>query len=174
MRLCLPDFKVLYNFDSRVLKGFLEFNPNSVIIYKTKLTQSEVAPSTKRNIPVDKSVLFGDILLANYLFFSFAGIPTASYLPALKRFPTTPDYVNINEINFEPPNNQLTNCTDMKNMWQPCMCHLEQCIGWYPCDLKYCKAKNGGSNYRCGIKTCKICHLFVYYISQKQQCLWDE
>ncbi|XP_066253889.1 out at first protein [Euwallacea similis] len=100
------------------------------------------------------------------------GIPTASYLPALKRFPTTPDYVN-NDINYEAPSG-ISNCTDMKNMWTPCLCHLEQCIGWYPCELKYCKSKNGASSYRCGIKTCKICHLLVYYVGQKQQCLWDE
>ncbi|XP_030758835.1 out at first protein [Sitophilus oryzae] len=103
-------------------------------------------------------------------------IQTTSYLPALKRFPTTPDYIN-NDIPYELPVG-IANCTNMKNMWTPCLCHLEQCIGWYPCELKYCKskgsAKNSVTSYRCGIKTCKVCHLFVYYIAQKQQCLWDE
>ncbi|KAH1022145.1 hypothetical protein HUJ04_011582 [Dendroctonus ponderosae] len=101
------------------------------------------------------------------------GIPTASYLPAIKRFPTTPDYIN-SEISYESSPIKLANCTDIKKMWTPCLCHLEQCIGWYPCELKYCKGKAPTSSYRCGIKTCKICHLFVYYIAQKQQCLWDE
>uniref|UniRef100_A0AAR5QD80 Out at first protein n=1 Tax=Dendroctonus ponderosae TaxID=77166 RepID=A0AAR5QD80_DENPD len=101
------------------------------------------------------------------------GIPTASYLPAIKRFPTTPDYIN-SDISYESSPIGLANCTDIKKMWTPCLCHLEQCIGWYPCELKYCKGKAPISSYRCGIKTCKICHLFVYYIAQKQQCLWDE
>ncbi|XP_050299573.1 out at first protein [Anthonomus grandis grandis] len=106
------------------------------------------------------------------------GIPTASYIPALKRFPTTPDYINNDLAYHESSPSGITNCTNIKKMWTPCMCHLEQCIGWYPCELKYCKGKGTGkgsvSSYRCGIKTCKVCHLFVYYVGQKQLCLWDE
>lgn len=30
------------------------------------------------------------------------------------------------------------------------------------------------SSYRCGIKTCRKCNQFSYYVRQKQQCLWDE
>ncbi|KAL1404593.1 hypothetical protein pipiens_000836, partial [Culex pipiens pipiens] len=61
------------------------------------------------------------------------------------------------------------------------------CIGWYPCGLKYCKGKPdsgnpllngvngaGSSSYRCGIKTCRKCHQYSYYVREKQQCLWDE
>lgn len=55
------------------------------------------------------------------------------------------------------------------------------CIGWYPCGLKYCKGKpvGGGDSaqtttYRCGIKTCRKCSQFTYYVRQKQHCLWDE
>ncbi|KAF7287227.1 hypothetical protein GWI33_002046 [Rhynchophorus ferrugineus] len=103
-------------------------------------------------------------------------IPMSSYVPALKRFPITPDYIS-NDLPYEAPTG-ISNCTNMKNLWTPCLCHLEQCIGWYPCELKYCKGKgatkNSYTNYRCGIKTCRICHLFIYYIAQKQQCLWDE
>ncbi|XP_057651657.1 out at first protein [Diorhabda carinulata] len=103
------------------------------------------------------------------------GIPLSSYKPALKRFPTSPDRFLTNDLGAE---DFLSSCTDMKNMWTPCECHLELCIGWYPCGLKYCKGKSHTKNsvmsYRCGIKTCKICHLFNYYVSQKQQCLWDE
>ncbi|CAG9823159.1 unnamed protein product [Phaedon cochleariae] len=94
------------------------------------------------------------------------GIPVTSYKPALRKFPTSNDL------------QVLPSCTDSKNMWQPCQCHLELCIGWYPCGLKYCKGKgqsrNSVMNYRCGIKTCRICHLFSYYVAQKQLCLWDE
>nr|CAH7765304.1 unnamed protein product [Callosobruchus chinensis] len=104
------------------------------------------------------------------------GIPVTSYKPALRRFPTAPDYFAANEIdNEETP---TTKCSQTKNMWATCQCHLELCIGWYPCGLKYCKGKSLTKNsllsYRCGIKTCRKCHLFAYYVSQKQQCLWDE
>ncbi|XP_058059982.1 out at first protein [Anopheles bellator] len=78
-------------------------------------------------------------------------------------------------------------CSDVTGIWAPCLCTLEMCIGWYPCGLKYCKGKpdsgaagqNGGSSaaatsYRCGIKTCRKCHQYSYYVREKQQCLWDE
>ena len=29
-------------------------------------------------------------------------------------------------------------------------------------------------SYRCGIKTCRKCRLFEYYVRQKQLCIWDE
>ncbi|KAG5896238.1 hypothetical protein JTB14_011356 [Gonioctena quinquepunctata] len=105
------------------------------------------------------------------------GIPVTSYKPALRKFPTSEDHFPIDNVNVIA-DSQLPKCTDMKNMWAPCECHLELCIGWYPCGLKYCKGKGQSRNslmsYRCGIRTCKICHLFAYYVSQKQQCLWDE
>ncbi|CAH1161722.1 unnamed protein product [Phyllotreta striolata] len=101
------------------------------------------------------------------------GLPVMSYKPALKKFPTTPDRFSNDADGESAPA-----CTDIKNMWTPCRCHLELCIGWYPCGLKYCKgkghARNSVMSYRCGIKTCRVCHLFDYYVSQKQQCLWDE
>lgn len=71
-------------------------------------------------------------------------------------------------------------CLETVDPWTPCVCHLEMCIGWYPCGLKYCKGKGDGKvgsvggSYRCGIKTCKKCSLFSYYVRQKQLCLWDE
>ncbi|KAK7868974.1 hypothetical protein R5R35_013902 [Gryllus longicercus] len=70
-------------------------------------------------------------------------------------------------------------CLETADLWAPCVCHLELCIGWYPCGLKYCKGKGdakaaAASSYRCGIKTCKKCSLFAYYVRQKQLCLWDE
>ncbi|XP_061392392.1 out at first protein [Musca vetustissima] len=80
------------------------------------------------------------------------------------------------------PDTLSSRCNEVSSLWAPCICTLETCIGWYPCGLKYCKGKNGGdnsaaaaaSNYRCGIKTCRKCSLFSYYVRQKQQCLWDE
>ncbi|KAF6211066.1 hypothetical protein GE061_014179 [Apolygus lucorum] len=39
-------------------------------------------------------------------------------------------------------------CREAKGMWAPCTCRLETCIGWYPCGLKYCRAKDG-SSYSC-------------------------
>ncbi|XP_046686622.1 out at first protein-like, partial [Homalodisca vitripennis] len=65
-------------------------------------------------------------------------------------------------------------CQETHSPWQPCTCHLELCIGWYPCSLKYCRGSARGANYRCGIRTCRKCNLFLYYVRQKQLCLWDE
>ncbi|XP_013113406.2 out at first protein [Stomoxys calcitrans] len=81
------------------------------------------------------------------------------------------------------PDTLSSRCNEVSSLWAPCICTLETCIGWYPCGLKYCKGKAVGdssaaaaaaSNYRCGIKTCRKCSLFSYYVRQKQQCLWDE
>ncbi|KAH8409430.1 hypothetical protein KR222_004409 [Zaprionus bogoriensis] len=87
------------------------------------------------------------------------------------------------------PDALSTRCNEVSSLWAPCLCTLETCIGWYPCGLKYCKGKSGGmgadtsggqqqqqqqTNYRCGIKTCRKCTQFTYYVRQKQQCLWDE
>lgn len=75
----------------------------------------------------------------------------------------------------------VSRCNEVTGIWAPCICRLELCIGWYPCGLKFCKGKpdntinnNGNASYRCGIKTCRKCNQFTYYVRQKQQCLWDE
>lgn len=78
-----------------------------------------------------------------------------------------------------PTSQTAARCNDVSGLWTPCTCLLETCIGWYPCGLKFCKGKldNGiGNNasYRCGIKTCRKCNQFMYYVQQKQQCLWDD
>ena len=47
----------------------------------------------------------------------------------------------------------------------------------YPCGLKFCHgkdAKGGAVSYRCGIKTCKKCRIFDYFVKQKMECLWDQ
>jgi Transcriptional regulator, Out at first len=72
----------------------------------------------------------------------------------------------------------ISRCGDVSSIWAPCTCSLELCIGWFPCGLKYCKGKTDNtinsnqinSSYRCGIKTCRKCNNFSYYVRQKQQC----
>lgn len=83
-----------------------------------------------------------------------------------------PDRRRLLDVVREAPNPAST-CREAKGMWSPCTCRLETCIGWYPCGLKYCRAKDGAS-YRCGIRTCRKCHRYSYYVRQKQLCLWDE
>lgn len=105
------------------------------------------------------------------------GIPVTTYLKALRKLPKTKQRSVKNEVADSPKNN-IESCTGSKKMWLPCNCHLEICIGWYPCSLKYCKGKGQTKNsyvtYRCGIKTCRKCHLFSYYVKEKEQCMWDE
>lgn len=93
------------------------------------------------------------------------GISHESLVAATKLFPTT----------------LPSRCNNVSGLWAPCMCSFEICIGWFPCGLKFCKgkpeSKNNGSgidSYRCGIKTCRKCNRFTYYVRQKQQCLWDD
>lgn len=126
--------------------------------------------------------------------FIFTGSSISNLLSAIQSFPI-PLIKNVNSgtsVNNNlnaptvPSTTQRTasKCSEVSAIWAPCMCSLEMCIGWYPCGLKYCKGKqdtaavnavNGSSNsYRCGIKTCRKCYHFNYYVRQKQQCLWDE
>lgn len=106
------------------------------------------------------------------------GLPESTYLSAVKRFPGAAEPSLSNEIHVSELESSHHRCADVKQVWTPCQCHLELCIGWYPCGLKYCKGKgetkSSAMTYRCGIKTCRKCHLFSYYVAQKQQCLWDE
>ncbi|XP_063822966.1 out at first protein [Ostrinia nubilalis] len=52
-----------------------------------------------------------------------------------------------------------------------CICHLEVCVNWYPCGLKYCKGKpQGGLSYRCGIKTCRRCYRHLFYTARRDAC----
>jgi hypothetical protein len=118
-----------------------------------------------------------DLISKFVKFISLAGIPETTYLTALKSFPSSVNHFLSNSVEDEV-RPAVPVCTNMKKMRSPCRCHLELCIGWYPCGLKYCKGKGQSKNsvmtYRCGIKTCRKCHLFAYYVAQKQQCLWDE
>ncbi|XP_033641286.1 out at first protein-like [Asterias rubens] len=67
-------------------------------------------------------------------------------------------------------------CDTVKETDQPCVCRLPICIGWYPCGLKYCRGRDSAGktvSYRCGIKTCKKCRVFDYYVEQKLNCMWE-
>lgn len=76
-----------------------------------------------------------------------------------------------------PGSAQTPRCNASKDWWKPCVCRFEMCIGWYPCGLKYCRGRDSAGkvvSYRCGIKTCKKCRAFDYYVMQKSMCMWDE
>ncbi|XP_075224596.1 BRICHOS-like domain-containing protein out at first isoform X1 [Lycorma delicatula] len=97
---------------------------------------------------------------------SQSAVSLHALLDAVKEYPTS---LQSNTL-AEP-----SRCLETPGLWTPCTCHLEMCIGWYPCSLKYCKGKAPDtSSYRCGIKTCRKCSQFSYYVRQKQLCLWDE
>ncbi|XP_064470430.1 out at first protein-like [Ornithodoros turicata] len=80
-------------------------------------------------------------------------------------------------VHHLPSDPSLVHCNASSNWWQPCQCHLEVCVGWYPCGLKYCRGKDATSgrptSFRCGIKSCRKCRDFEYYVREKRQCLWD-
>lgn len=100
----------------------------------------------------------------NKIFHSFHSGASVSKLElAIYPFPTT--------------QTTLSTCNSVSGLWTPCTCMFEMCIGWYPCGLKFCKGKidtgiGNNASYRCGIKTCRKCYQFLYYVQQKQQCLW--
>ena len=58
---------------------------------------------------------------------------------------------------------------------KPCMCHLDQCIGWFPCALKYCRAPSTSSHeaksYRCGIHTCRRCVRYNFSVQRRFTCI---
>ncbi|XP_038065124.1 out at first protein-like [Patiria miniata] len=67
-------------------------------------------------------------------------------------------------------------CDETKDTGAACVCRLPICIGWYPCGLKYCRGRDSAGktvSYRCGIKTCRKCRVFDYYVEQKLNCMWE-
>ncbi|XP_013142536.1 PREDICTED: out at first protein [Papilio polytes] len=63
-------------------------------------------------------------------------------------------------------------CVAENDTSKECICHIEVCVNWYPCGLKYCKGKpQGGMSYRCGIKTCHRCYRYHYYVLRRDVCL---
>nr|XP_018897085.1 PREDICTED: out at first protein [Bemisia tabaci] len=103
---------------------------------------------------------------------SLPGASLINLMSAVKHLP------NSNNIDLSSSKHKThTRCMNTMELWAPCTCQLELCIGWYPCGLKYCKSASSklvDSSYRCGIKTCKKCYMFRYHVKQKQFCLWDE
>lgn len=70
----------------------------------------------------------------------------------------------------------LKRCQDVGDTTLPCVCQLQLCLSWYPCDLKYCSGQdsNGKSTeYRCGIKTCGKCYDFHFHVGENRHCFWD-
>ncbi|PZC77343.1 hypothetical protein B5X24_HaOG203502 [Helicoverpa armigera] len=62
-------------------------------------------------------------------------------------------------------------CVSETDHTKECICHMEVCVNWYPCGLKYCKGKpQGGLSYRCGIKTCHRCYRYHFYVRRRDAC----
>ncbi|KAI9553238.1 hypothetical protein GHT06_021134 [Daphnia sinensis] len=59
-----------------------------------------------------------------------------------------------------------------------CQCHLNFCVPWYPCGLKFCRGHDQQTgkalSYRCGIKTCKKCLNYAFPVKNSQFCPWDD
>ncbi|MPC30016.1 Out at first protein [Portunus trituberculatus] len=78
--------------------------------------------------------------------------------------------ISDDSVMLEFPQNDGTYITQLIDFKQVC-------IAWYPCGLKYCKGRdNSGKavSYRCGIRTCRRCRNFSYFVPQRQLCLWDD
>jgi hypothetical protein len=90
------------------------------------------------------------------------------------------DYTILQTITQQASTANLTSCTDLlvdSRQQQPCLCHYDICVGWYPCGLKYCRGKDSAGrivSYRCGIKTCSRCRKFEFRVAAKHLCAWDE
>jgi len=70
-----------------------------------------------------------------------------------------------------------TRCSATSSLAAACRCRYHLCVSWYPCSLKYCKGRDADGlamSYRCGIRTCRRCHVFDFQVRQKMACLWDE
>ena len=58
-----------------------------------------------------------------------------------------------------------------------CLCHLNFCVPWYPCGLKFCRGHDVSGkilSYRCGIKTCKKCLHYQFVATKKDFCRCDD
>lgn len=72
---------------------------------------------------------------------------------------------------------KIPSCSMVATAGQACLCRYEICVGWYPCGLKYCHGKDSTGktvSYRCGIKTCRKCRIFDFYVKTKMECIWDQ
>ncbi|KAL3219159.1 hypothetical protein MRX96_030609 [Rhipicephalus microplus] len=55
----------------------------------------------------------------------------------------------------------------------PCGCHLQLCVAWFPCGLKWCRDARRAA-FRCGIRSCRKCREFRFPVTDRMQCLWDD
>lgn len=87
------------------------------------------------------------------------------------------DYQSLQSVTHSAPLDGATSCQAQFDLSQPCLCHYDLCVGWYPCGLKYCRGKDSANrvvSYRCGIKTCSKCRNFEFFVRRKSLCIWDE
>ncbi|RZF44492.1 hypothetical protein LSTR_LSTR002265 [Laodelphax striatellus] len=105
------------------------------------------------------------------------GASLTALLAAVREYPVAPPPAGSSLATRDNSVDGPARCRETPSLWSDCTCHLEMCIGWYPCSLKYCKSQKAGessASYRCGIRTCRKCSHFSYYVRQRQLCLWDE
>lgn len=111
--------------------------------------------------------------------------PTSTYasdqdikLWATQRRELDGDWSLVSDAIHHLPTRGVARCGDGgRDLANPCACHYQVCIPWYPCGLKYCKGRdNSGKavSYRCGIRTCRKCRNFSYFVPQRHLCLWDD
>ncbi|KAM3959552.1 BRICHOS-like domain-containing protein out at first [Aphomia sociella] len=94
------------------------------------------------------------------------GMDQSSYMTAVTPFP---EHALPSEAADGKPT--VAACVTEMDISKECMCHLEICVNWYPCGLKYCKGKpQGGLSYRCGIKTCHRCYRYHFYVRRRDAC----
>lgn len=78
-------------------------------------------------------------------------------------------------VHKRPTTKPVQSCVASDDLWKPCMCHIQLCVAWYPCALKYCKSRDPNTaklqSYRCGIRTCRKCRLFQFSETVRHNCL---
>ncbi|XP_068632695.1 out at first protein [Battus philenor] len=95
------------------------------------------------------------------------GMEQSSYSSEVTPFP--PNALSPEMVDGKPT---VGPCVAESDTAKECICHIEVCVNWYPCGLKYCKGKpQGGLSYRCGIKTCHRCYRYHYYVRRRDSCL---
>ncbi|XP_026314099.1 out at first protein [Hyposmocoma kahamanoa] len=95
------------------------------------------------------------------------GLEQSSYSSSVTPFPA--HALALDEAEGAPG---IRACVAETDAAKECQCHVEVCVNWYPCGLKYCKGKpQGGLSYRCGIKTCHRCYRYHFYVRRRDGCL---
>uniref|UniRef100_A0A2A4JIC8 Out at first protein n=1 Tax=Heliothis virescens TaxID=7102 RepID=A0A2A4JIC8_HELVI len=95
-----------------------------------------------------------------------SGMDQSSYASAVTPFPA--HALSSDAADGKPA---VGACVSETDHTKECICHIEVCVNWYPCGLKYCKGKpQGGLSYRCGIKTCHRCYRYHFYVRRRDAC----